>query len=231
MNDVEHLASQLEKVEHFRGLSAEERKAVITAGKIHRYSKGAVIFSEEDPSAGMYVLLSGQVQLCKHSSEGQVSILAVCKPVIMFNEVSALDEGPNPVTALAGSDCMIWHIQSQELRSLILKHPQIGLGLLRVLAARNRLLVSQFHDLSFRSVLARTAKLLYELSDRGSTCIDRRSHSNYQMAARIATVPEAFSRSLRSLREKGAISCTPQSIEIVDPAALLEAAGVSSEPA
>ena len=168
----------------------------------------------------MYVLLNGQVQLCKISLQGQVSILSVINPVIMFNEVSALDNGPNPVTAIANQDSVIWHITSEKLQDLILQYPRIGLGLMRVLAKRNRKLVSLFQDLSFRPLLARTAKLLLEISDQGEMKINRKENPNYHLAARLSTGPEAFSRCLKTFQEQSMIQSDTHKIEILDPAGL-----------
>ncbi len=100
------------------------------------------------------------------------------------------------------------------------------MGLLRILAARNRKLVSQFDDLSFRTVLSRTAKLLLELSTCEKKPIHRKKHPNYQMAAQIATVPEAFSRCLQTLKKQGVINISPQTIEIIDLKNLIKIAQV-----
>jgi len=220
------LAARLSRVEHFRNLTLDEVREVIAAGTIHDYPKGAVIFTEGDPDTGLYVLLSGQVQLCKLSTDGQIAILAVFEPVIMFNEVSALDGGPAPATVVAAEPSTVWTVSPQYLETLVRAHPGIGLGLLRVLASRNRRLVSQFEDLSFRTVLARSAKLLLELSQGGSHPIDRRKHPNHQLAARIATIPEAFSRSLRVFRDSGALECSHDSLLVVKTEPLYQAAQI-----
>jgi CRP-like cAMP-binding protein len=96
----------------------------------------------------------------------------------------------------------------------------IGLGLLRVLAARTRNLMAQYEDLSFRSVLARTAKLLLDLSERGARPIRRHEYPNADMAARISTVPEALSRSLQVFRKNGDITCTRATITVNQPETL-----------
>ena len=218
------LAARLSKIEHFKDVSLSEVIQIIRSGKVQRYQRGEVIFVENDAGKGLYVLLSGQVQLCKLSPDGQIAILAVFEPVIMFNEVAALDRGPTPATALALEDSVIWQMEPGYLESAILKHPRIGLGMLKVLAKRNRHLVGQFEDLSFRSILARTAKLLLELSSSGAETIDRRRHPNSQLAARIATIPEAFSRSLKVFRTNGDIHTTYRVIEVLRPESLLKAA-------
>ena len=225
--DIQQLTQQLARVRHFRDLPAAELQAIIAAGRIQRFAREAVIFMENEPCAGLFVLLEGQVQLCKLSPDGQVAILAVYEPVIMFNEVAALDQGSNPATAIALADTAAWRLEPQPLEALVLKHPQIALGMLRLLASRNRRLVSHFEDLSFRPVLARTAKLLLELSQQGTCPIDRRKNPNYQMASRIATIPEAFSRSLGIFKSNADVLCTYHSIQVLQPARLQEYAGIS----
>lgn len=214
--DIHNLAKRLQHIEHFNTIPLEEVERIILAGSIKSFNKDRVIFTEEEPSAGMYVLLNGQVQLCKISPQGQISILSVINPVIMFNEVSALDNGPNPITAIANQDSLIWQITSEKLQDLIMQYPRIGLGLLQVLAKRNRKLISLFQDLSFRPLLSRTAKLLLEISDQGTQKINRKDNPNFHLASRLSTVPEAFSRCLKTFRHQNMIVCDTHKIEILD---------------
>lgn len=222
--DFDALAERLGAVEHFRGLSHDELYHIISTGVLCSAHKDQVIFVEGQPQSGMYVLLSGQVQLCKLGPQGQLSILNVYEPVIMFNEVAALDRAPNAVTAIALADCLLWKVSPENLEAIILRYPRVGMGMLRVLAARNRQLVYAFEDLSFRTVLARCAKLLLEISADGSQPIDRRRHPNHQLAARIATGPEPFSRCLKAFKCAGAISTSGKHILVLDPGHLREIA-------
>jgi CRP/FNR family transcriptional regulator len=227
--DIDFLTRQLCQVEHFRRLSTEQCREIVTAGQVRHFQRDQVVFLEDEPCAGLCVLLEGKVQLCKLSPQGQVSILTILEPVKMFNEVAALDGGPNPATVVAIDESAVWQISAADLQSIILRYPGVGLGLLRVLAARNRLLVSQFEDLSFRTVLARAAKLLVELSQGGAHPIDRRKNPNHQLAARIATVPEAFSRSLRVFKDARDITCSDRQIIVANPAHLLQIAQVGPD--
>ncbi len=224
--DLTSLLHQISSVKHFKHLSVSELKKIILSGEIRKFNKNETIFMEQGTSAGLFVLLNGQVQLCKISQQGQLSILSIIEPVIMFNEVSALDDGGNPVTAIASQASTLWQVPPTVLQQMVLNYPSLGLGLLRILAARNRKLVSQFDDLSFRTVLSRTAKLLLELSTCEKKAIVRKHHPNYQMAAQIATVPEAFSRCLQSLKKQGVINISPQVIEIIDLPTLIKIAQV-----
>jgi CRP/FNR family transcriptional regulator len=220
MYSITDLVLRLRSVRHFQHIQGEELEQIVRMGQILSFSSQSLLFQQEAPSAGLHVLLSGRVQICKLSPQGQNAILAVFDPVVMFNEVAALDRGPNPVTAMAADDSVVWRLSAENLDKLILRQPHVGLGMLRVLAMRNRHLVEQFGDVSFRTVLARTAKLLLELSDDGTRVIDRRKHPVHQLAARVSTVPEAFSRSLKAFRSNGSIRCAGSTIEVLNPAEL-----------
>jgi CRP/FNR family transcriptional regulator len=224
MFDSDRLTQLLHQVPQFRQIPEQDLREFILAGQIDTLPGEMIIFGEDEPCAGLYVLLHGQVRLCRHSLEGQVSILAIIDPVIMFNEVAALDSGSNPVTAITCQETILWRIAPERLHTFLSGNPLICLELLRILAGRNRRLVAQFQDLSFRTVQARAAKLLLELSANGSQPIDRRKSPNHQLAAQIATVPEAFSRALKTLRESGAIEVTPQFIRVRDPERLSQLA-------
>jgi len=107
---MEKYAKLLRNVEHFRKLTLDDLRFVINAGRLKRFQSGSVIFHENEPSAGMYVLFSGKVHLCKLSLSGQVQIISIIEPVIMFNELTAIDGGPNPFTAIAEQACLTWNI-------------------------------------------------------------------------------------------------------------------------
>jgi CRP-like cAMP-binding protein len=215
-------------VSHFRGLAAKDLLAIVSAGRVCRFPAEAMIFLQDDPCSGMFVLLSGKVNLCRLGPQGQQHILSILNPVIMFNEVAVLDGGTNPVTAIAVQDCMLWQIQCAAFQEILQRYPQIGLGLLRVMAARNRRMIAQFDDLTFRTVMARTAKLLLELSEQGHKTILRRDHSIDTLASRLATVPEAVSRALNYIKKQGAIELTRATIIVRQPDQLASLAQVDA---
>jgi len=215
MDTSSNLVDRLKTVRHFKDLSQTDLESIVASGNLRRFVTGQTIFGEGEPCAGMFVLIRGMVHLCKFGPQGQINIISVVKPVIMFNEVAVLDGGPNPVTAIAAEDCLLWQVGYQAFQELLKKVPQVGLGLLQVLARRNRELITHYEDLSFRTVVGRTAKLLLELSDGGNHPIDRHSCSIEQMAARIATVPEAISRSLNTIKRQGLIKVSRNEIAVV----------------
>lgn len=225
----QNLAKLLGRVWHFRKLKVTDLQRIVSAGKLRRFRSGELIFQEDAPGAGMFVLFSGKVHLCKSGPTGQEQIISVIEPVIMFNELTAIDGGSNPFTAMCVEDSLTWNIGHESFLDLVQRYPdpEIGLGLLRVLCARTRMLIGRCDDLSFRPVVARTAKLILELSENGTKVINRRLHPIKDMSARIATVPEAISRSLKSLKDDDYIEYTRTEIVVTNATALLDLAQLS----
>lgn len=217
---MDDLAARMGRVSHFRQLSPLALASIVSAGRVRRFSAGSAIFHECQECAGMFVLIAGRVHLLKPGPAGQEQILAVIEPVIMFNEIAVLDGGPNPFTALAVRESLLWSICHEAFQRLLVKYPVIGTSLLRVLAARSRALILRCEDLSYRSVQARLAKLLLDLSRNGEHPISRGEHSIREMAALIGTVPELVSRSLHSLQDAGLITYSRTEIILISPDAL-----------
>jgi CRP-like cAMP-binding protein len=230
MDDQLNLLDRLKTVKHFQNLSDADLAAIVSAGQIRRFGISQTIFHEGDPCSGMFVLLRGKIHLCKFGPQGQVNIVSVIEPIIMINEVGVVDGGPNPLTAIAAEDCLLWQISHAAFQDLIKKIPQVGLSLLKVLAHRNRMMLDRYEDLSFRSVTARTAKLILDLSDGGRVAVDRRTCSIEEMARRIASVPEAISRSLRQLNDQGLVRVSRNEILVLLPEKLASLAQVGLNP-
>lgn len=224
MNEIRELTQRLGSVPHFRSIPVEEVASIIRMGDLRNCVQGEIIFHEEEECAGMFVLIKGKVILHKLGPEGQEGVINTLEPVIMFNEVATLDGGPNPVGATALAECRLWHINRENMQTLILQYPQIGLSLLGVLAMRNRQLVNYYSDLSFRSVYARLAKHLLDLSRQGEQTIDRKENPIRLMAARVITTPEAISRTLRTFSSTGLIHYDRMQIQVRDLDGLNEAA-------
>ena len=222
--DVDDLIERMRRLKHFENLRAEDIRAIIDAGNIRYFPSDETLFLEGDACTGLYVLLSGQVHLYKTGPKGQETLMAVVDPVIMFNEVAVLDQGENPVTAVTYQKSEIWKISCDSFQRLLQKYPQIALGLLPVLAARNRILIEQYEDLSFLSVQARTAKLLLTLSEFGRVGINRSENTIAQMAAKISTSPEPLSRSISHFRDSGLITSSRTKILVDKPKALAQRA-------
>jgi CRP/FNR family transcriptional regulator len=229
MDELQSLTESLRSVHFFARFADVDLRAIVTGGQIRHFLAGETIFFEGEACAGMHVLIRGQVHLCKIGPQGQTNIMAIVTPVIMINEVAVLDGGPNPMTAIAVRDCLLWQISHVTFQGLLKRYPEMGLGLLRVLAIRNREMLAQYEDVSFRSVLARAAKLLLDLSKYGQQPINRHEHSIIEMSSRIGSVPEAISRSLNTFKVQGLIKSNRTEILVSKPGELARLAQIEPQ--
>lgn len=228
MINLPAIIKKMSRLKHFADLSLSDIETLVRAGHTRKIGSGQVIVMEDEACSGLFVLLSGQAHLYRLGPDGQEVLMEIIKPIKMFNEVAILDGGPNPYTAIAAADSIVWHAQYDVLVKLSQQYPQVALGFLPVVAARQRALISMVTDVCFRSVRSRTAKLLLDLSNYGQTPILRRDHTIYQMSAQVSTVPEAISRSLSYFRDEGHILSSRTSIVVQEPEKLARLAQIET---
>ncbi len=216
MVDIPYMVSRMSRLSYFADMSPADQQKIVRAGTIIQYSANEPVFDEGIPCSGMFVLISGEVFLKKNGPEGQCHTIQVLTPVSMFNEVSVLDRGDNPVSALAGKDSTIWRINQEKFLNIISRNSSLALGLLSMMAKRNRSILSQYEDISFLTVHGRLAKLLLELSPVDGNTIFRENHSTQELAERIGTVPEVLCRAMKSLKDRGLIDTSRFEIKVIN---------------
>jgi CRP/FNR family transcriptional regulator len=190
------------------------------------YHAGETVFLEQDPCAGLFLIESGAVKICRFSKEGREYILHLLQRGDTFNDVAALDGGPNPATAVAHSAAILWRVGRMDLQSIASRYPALAWALVENLARRARHLVGVVQDLSMRNVRGRLARLLLEQAqDQGEAEVDRLL-TQEEMASRLGTVREVVGRALRDLAAEGVIEFDRHRIIILDPDRLAGEAAV-----
>lgn len=179
-----------------------------------RFSAGEAIFWEDEPVAGLYLIAEGVVKICRFAKDGREHILHLLQVGDTFNDVAAMDGGPNPATAMAHSDVVVLRIARPDLHRLVERHPSLAWALIESLARRARHLVGQVQDLAMRNVRGRLAKLLLDQADENAAVA--RLLTQEEMAARLGTVREVVGRSLRGLAADGIIEFNRHRIVILD---------------
>ncbi|MGQ9768423.1 MAG: Crp/Fnr family transcriptional regulator, partial [Anaerolineae bacterium] len=211
--------ARLRCVPYFRNLPAEVLEALAAIAIERHYDRGQVIFLEGEPCAGLHLVAQGHVKIYKLSSQGREQVLHQVGPGDTFNDVAAMDGGPNPASAAALSDVVLYVIPRRELRRLAEAYPQLAWALLESISRRARHLAAMVEDLSLRSVKERLARLLLAEAARTPPAgpLDRSQMMiQAEMAARLGTVREMISRTLRELADEGLIAFDRHRIVILD---------------
>jgi len=204
----------MHSVPYFARLDTAALEAAAARAINRNYGRGAVIFLEGDPCAGLHVIEEGRVKLYKVSAEGREQVVKLLGPGEFFNEVAVFDGGPNPVSAMAALEATLWVIDCASMRDLVSRFPALAAAVIENLAARSRHLLSLVEDLSLRTVSARLAKLLLSQAQTGSE--SSRLTSQQEMAAQLGTVREMVGRVLHTFEDEGFIQLDRHRIVIMD---------------
>lgn len=132
----------LKQIPVFQDLTAFELKFVVPILHQREFQKGELIFREGEAGNGMYIVQSGRVDICGHSSSGEDILYASLFDRQFFGELSLVDGQPRSATATCSEQSTLYGFFKPDLLELIDKHPSIGtkvlFNLTNVLGSRLR---------------------------------------------------------------------------------------------
>jgi len=183
------------------------------------FNAGQIVLLEGDDTPGLYIVERGWLKAIKSSSGGREHTLHFIGPGDLFPEVSLLAQLPNPVTAVALEDTVVWLVAATVVERVLEVYPQVAREVIHNLAGRVVALAGMVGDLALKPVETRLAQFLLAEGVDG-VFVRQRWTTQSELAAHLGTVPDVLSRALRSLTEAGLIEVTRQQIRILDQAAL-----------
>lgn len=215
----------LSQIPLFEGLSDDQLQDLSSIAITKTFKRGAVIFSENDPGAGFYVVSDGKIKIFKISGEGKEQILHIFGPGEPFGEAPVFEGRRFPAHAMALEDSQALYFPRVAFVDLVKRNPSLALSMLAVLSRRLRRFAALVEDLSLKEVPTRLAAHLIYLSDN-SPGEDELSLdiSKNQLAGLLGTIPETLSRILTKMAKKGLIQIHGPKIKIIDKAGLDETA-------
>jgi len=196
---------------YFDELPVEILKNIAEYTQLREVERGDVLFWEGDTCAGLHIIESGSVKLYRVSPQGRQYIIAVLTEGATCNEVPAFDGGTNPVNVEALETTRVWVVDAKTLRDLVKAEPEFSLKVLEKFGQNLRQMIGRVSEMAFYQVTHRLARLIAEIDEA-----PRQHWTQEQLAARLGTVREVVSRSLRELEKSGAIRMEDRRIQIAD---------------
>src|SRR5689334_24949111 len=136
----------LRRVPLFAPMTDADLAQVAAVTREHRYDRGNIIILEGERGDGLYWVTSGLIKVFKTSPEGKEQVLRLIGPGVTFNDVPALDGGPNPASAAALEPSVIYIIGRAELSKLMIERPAVAAAAVKTLAGALRHLVGLVED-------------------------------------------------------------------------------------
>lgn len=196
-------SAKLRQIPLFATLSVQDIAQVAALTLERCYERNDLILLEGEQDGALCYVDSGLIKVFKTSPTGKEQVLRLVAAGHTFNDVPALDGGPNPASAAAMEPSIVYLIQRTDLRQLMRNQPDVAIAAVQTLASALRHLVELVEDLSLRHVTARVAKLLLE--QEGWSPKVWHHLTQQDMAALAGTAREVVGRALKELEVAGAI--------------------------
>jgi len=168
----------------------------------HQFRTGEVIWEEGQEAEAFWVLTRGQAKIYKVSPEAREQILRVAYAGESLGEAAALSGGPYPAHCQAMSRVTAIRFPAEAFAALLADSPQLAMNVIVALSHLLRQFTGLVDALALREVSARVAKYLLDLSVRSEGEWLVLETNKRALAARLGTVSETLSRTLRRLREQ-----------------------------
>lgn len=224
MNTTDKSAA-LRRTTLFGELDEVEIQALAERAVERRLARDEVLFVAGDEAQGLFVVASGALRAFREGVDGREQVIHVERAGATIAELPVFDDRPYPSTVAAEEETVVLFLDKRDVRALCLKHPQIALAALKLLAGRLRKCAELVESLSLHEVDQRLARwLLNEAKARGirtdGGLMIKLVLTNQQIAARIGSVREVVSRALARLQQNGLIAIDGRVIVIKDEEAL-----------
>ena len=192
------------------------------SGLSRMHARGSVLFSEGQPSRGVYVVRSGSAKLSISSAQGRVVILRVALPGDLLGVSSVLSEAPFEATAETLEPCRIDFITRDEFILLTNSNKDFSVDVLHAIKQELTELVERTRLLLLSETAAeKLARLLLKWADEdGNVVVDgTRVNLNFtheEVAQMICTSRETVTRLFGEFSRRGLIQLDGNTILVRD---------------
>src|SRR6266850_7723996 len=137
VNETDQLVQFLKNVKLFAELSPDSLAKLGTCLKTAEFPPAEVIVREGAPGVSMYIIKSGMVEVRKKDPATGIDFLvAQLSEGAAVGEMSLLTGKPRSATVTTVQPTVVFTLTRADFRNLLTQHPEISLGLARILAER-----------------------------------------------------------------------------------------------
>ena len=137
VNEIDQLIHFLKKVKLFAELGSDSLAKLGNCLKTTDFPPAEVIVREGAPGVSMYLIKSGQVEVRKKDPITGIDFLVThLSEGAAVGEMSLLTGRPRSATVTTVSHTVVYTLTRADFRNLLTQHPEISLGLARIMAER-----------------------------------------------------------------------------------------------
>jgi len=133
--DESEEALALKNVPVFEDLAPKEIGAMEKLVHKRTYKPDEFVFRKNAPGEGLYIILTGKVDIVTEDENGSQSIVASLKEGDFFGDLALLDEAPRSASAIAKDHSTLLGFFRPDLNALIKRNPQLSVKIILNLAS------------------------------------------------------------------------------------------------
>jgi CRP/FNR family transcriptional regulator, cyclic AMP receptor protein len=208
-----------------RSVPAEDLEAIAAASRLRRFPRGQVVFTRDDPSDTVIVVVSGQVKVAVRSADGGELTLTFVQPGGLIGDLGVADNGPRSADAETVEECQLLLVPREAIQDICARVPSAAQALASSIAAMVRRLTEATADLVFLDLPRRVAKFLLGQA-RDDDGIIRLRLTQEELAHQVGGTRQSVNAALRGFERRGWIELHDRSVVVKQAAALSRFAGV-----
>ncbi len=197
---------------------------ILPRRKPQDFSKDQMVYSAHDRAESFFLVVDGFVKLSRFGESGKEIVIDFCARDSFFGESCLLGSPYRGETAVAQEDTSIMEWTTSDLHSILIRLPELGPSLLRVLARKLRHADARIESLATDPIGQRLIKALLRLADElgepnGRSTIHIMPVTHELLARYVGTSREIITQHMSQFRRKGLVRYSRAGIEF-DPAEL-----------
>jgi CRP/FNR family transcriptional regulator len=218
------------RASHLRDLPPEVLDELFGGAVRTKIAAGSVAHRALEPDRYLELVITGVIRVFVTAPDGRTMTIRYCRAGELLGAMSLFsDEFTEPATKQALVDTQLLTLCPPTVRTLVHRDPRVASALLIELSERARNFVNEIPGTAFATVRQRVARELLDLASNHpqdsdlSPSDELTVHITQQdLADAVGTVREVVVRTLRQLRDSGAVRTERDRIVLLDPAQLTE---------
>lgn len=200
-------------------LPAHVLQAVTEASVSRRLDVGSYLVRQGDVGGGIDFVVDGSLDVVVHAVAGKELIVRTLRRGDTVGELTVLGGERRTASVRAAERSILRCVSRGRFIDLAQRHPELGLWLAKVCAAKARALSGWTETVVFDDLLTRVASALVELAVGGSDATVV-SVTQQALADRLGVTRESVNKNLKRLRDEGLVDLKRGRIAIPYRAAL-----------
>ncbi|NBJ92360.1 Crp/Fnr family transcriptional regulator [Parablautia muri] len=213
--------ANIESSKLFHSITEKETERILKCSKsiMKKYPAGTYIFEQGGMPSRLFLLLEGEVQICKDFTSGKRDVLYLVEAGNVFGEIFLFGDRKHYwYDAVAVTDVSVmempWDFFYHFCSNACDHHKQLTQNMLEILSENNFNITRKLHIVSTSSLRERLAIWLIDSMDE--ECVVKLNMNREQLADFLGVARPSLSRELMRMQKDGLIEVDRRKIRICD---------------